>query len=380
MTQNPGDHQAKRLRIAMIGMRGLPADLPKAGGGERETEAKAVRMAERGHEVTVYCRWHYNRHPVTPYQGVNLISLPSIPTKNLDTPSHTLLATLHVIFRNTADIISYHGMGNALFLPFAKLGRKKTVVYMDGVDWERPKWGKLAQTMLKVAARFAFRWADVVYVDNHASADAFKRELERKPLIITLGADIWPPPGNSLLTQFGLEPENYILFVGLLQPDKGVHLLVEAYKMIDTSLPLVIVGDNLNEQLYVKNLKQKADGRVRFLGFVYAQAARQLFANCYIYVQPSIMEGNSPALMSAMACGRCVVVNGIEQNLETIGEAGTAFYPNDVTDLSRTLTRLLNDQEEVQLLGRKARERIEKDYNWEVVVDKLEHEFMQLEG
>jgi glycosyltransferase involved in cell wall biosynthesis len=271
-------------------------------------------------------------------------------------------------------------MGNALFLPFAKLGRKKTVVYMDGVDWERPKWGKLAQTMLKVAARFAFRWADVVYVDNHASADAFKRELERKPLIITLGADIWPPPGNSLLTQFGLEPENYILFVGLLQPDKGVHLLVEAYKMLDTSLSLVIVGDNPNEQLYVKNLKQKADGRVRFLGFVYAQAARQLFANCYIYVQPSIMEGNSPSLMSAMACGRCVVVNGIEQNLETIGEAGTAFYPNDVTDLSRTLTRLLNDQEEVQLLGRKARERIEKEYNWEVVVDKLEHEFMQLEG
>jgi glycosyltransferase involved in cell wall biosynthesis len=92
------------------------------------------------------------------------------------------------------------------------------------------------------------------------------------------------------------------------------------------------------------------------------------------------MEGNSPSLMSAMACGRCVVVNGIEQNLETIGEAGTAFYPNDVTDLSRTLTRLLNDQEEVQLLGRKARERIEKEYNWEVVVDKLEHEFMQLEG
>ncbi len=378
MTQNPGDHQAKKLRIAMIGMRGLPADLPKAGGGERETEAKAVRMAERGHEVTVYCRWHYNRDPDSPYQGVKLISLPSFPTKNLDTPSHTLLATLHVIFRNTADIISYHGMGNALFLPFAKLGRKKTVVYMDGVDWERPKWGKLARSMLKVAARFAFRWADVVYVDNHASADAFKRELEREPLIITLGADIWPPPGNNLLAQFGLEPENYILFVGLLQPDKGVHLLVEAYKMLETSLPLVIVGDNPNEQLYVKKLKQKADGRVRFLGFVYAQAARQLFANCYIYVQPSIMEGNSPSLMSAMACGRCVVVNGIEQNLETIGEAGTAFYPNDVTDLSRTLTRLLNNQEEVQLLGRKARERIEKEYNWEVVLDKLEHEFMQL--
>jgi hypothetical protein len=185
MTQNPDFHQAKGMRIAMIGMRGLPADLPKAGGGERETEAKVIRLAERGYDVTVYCRWHYKRHPVTPYQDVNLISLPSVPTKNLDTPSHTLLATLHAKLWNTTDIISYHGMGNALYLPLVKLGGKKLVVYMDGVDWERPKWGVLARMMLKTAARFAFNWADVVYVDNNASAGVFKQFFGREPLVIT---------------------------------------------------------------------------------------------------------------------------------------------------------------------------------------------------
>lgn len=373
MVDGTATHGAsKSLRLAFIGMRGLPSDLPKAGGGERETEAKATRLATRGHRVVVYCRWYYNRHPVSPYQGVNLVSLPSIPAKNLDTLSHTLLATLHVIFRNTADIISYHGVGNAVFLPLVKLGGKKSVVYMDGVDWERPKWNKLMRAGLKLGAWLAFRMADVVYVDNYASRRTFAKLFDRKPLVITLAADLWDPPGCELLSNFGLEGKQYILFVGLLGPDKGVHLLVEAYKDLQTTMPLVIIGDNPHESEYVRRLKEMADPRVRFLGYVYGEAARQLFANCYVYVQPSVMEGNSPALMSAMACSRCVVVNGIEQNLETIGDAGVAFAPGDIANLREILVTLIQDPARVNALGRKARQRIEEVYDWEVVVDHLE--------
>lgn len=356
----------------MIGMRGLPADLPKAGGGERETEAKATRLARRGHQITVYCRWHYNRHPQSAIPHLRLVSLPSLPTKHLDTPSHTLVATAHVLLRNTADIISYHGMGNGLFVPLAKAGGKKVIVYMDGLDWERPKWGRLSRAALRAGAWLSFRFADAVYVDNVASQRSFERLTGRTPLVITLGADVWEAPGTDALAQFGLQPERYILFVGLLKPDKGVHLLIEAYRQLETSMPLVIVGDSLDEPEYVQRLKSMADERVRFLGFVYGQAARQLFANCHVYVQPSIMEGNSPALMSAMACGRPVVVNGIEQNLETIGDAGIAFAANDASDLRAVLDGLLRDEQRVEELGTKARRRIEQVYDWEVVVDQLE--------
>ena len=363
----------------MIGMRGLPADLPKAGGGERETEAKAVRLAERGHEVTVYNRWHYNRHPQTPYRGVNLISLPSIPTKNLDTMTHTFLATLHAIIFNTADIINYHGMGNALFLPLVKMVGKKAVVYMDGVDWDRPKWSKLAGFALKLAAKSAFKFSDVVYVDNLASQKIFTQLFGKEPLIITLAADLWEPPGSESLVDFGLKPDGYILFVGLLRPDKGVHLLIEAYNKLETELPLVIVGANPEDPTYENHLKKIANKNVKFPGFVYGIEARQLFANSLIYVQPSVMEGNSPALMSAMACGRCVVVNGIEQNLETIGDAGIAFNPGNSSDLYKNLLLLLKDPEMIQAYGRKARERIENVYNWENVIDQLETVLLKLE-
>ena len=364
------------LRLAFIGMRGLPADRPGAGGGERETEAKATRLAERGHQVTVYCRWHYNRRPPSPWHGIQLISLPSLHTKNLDTISHSLLAALHVLLRNTADIVSLHGMGNALFAPLLRLGGKRVVVYMDGIDWERPKWGWPARLALQVAAWMAFHFANAVYVDNQASQAGFKKLFHHAPQVITLAADVWPAPGRDLLAGYGLQPDGYILFVGLLRPDKGVHLLVEAYAGLDTDVPLVIVGDDPDHGEYAEQLKRAAasagPGRVQFLGYAYGQAARQLFAHCLVYVQPSLMEGNSPALMSAMACGRCVVTSDIEQNRETVGEAGLTFRSEDAADLRRRLASVLATPEHIPQLGRAALARINTTYNWSRVIDQLE--------
>ncbi len=279
---------------------------------------------------------------------------------------------------NRADIISYHGMGDALFLPLTKLGRKRAVVYMDGIDWERPKWGKMARLLLKLGAGAALRWADYTYVDNVASQEQFARIFNVEPAVITLGADLWDPPGDDALAAAGLEPDNYILFVGMLRPDKGVHLLVEAYSELDSDVPLVIVGENPDDPAYVQRLKDSSDGRVKFLGYQYGLAARQLFANCLLYVQPSVMEGNSPALMSAMACGRCVVVNGIEQNRETIGDAGIAFRAGDASDLRDNLVELLADPARIKILGDMAQQRINDVYNWDRVINELEQVYENL--
>jgi len=368
----------KPEKLAFIGMKGLPADLPGAGGGERETEAKTKRLAARGYDVTVYCRRNYTGHAPQPFHNINLVALPSLSKPGLEMLSHTLLSTLHALVVQRADVVNYHGMGNALYLPLVKLFGKRSVVYMDGIDWERPKWSKMAQRLLKWGAAAAFRWSDEVYTDNAASQRQFSEIFGRQPMLITLAADLWDTPGSHHLGALGLEAEKYLLFVGMLRPDKGVHLLIDAYRELETDIPLVIVGDNPDDPAYVKSLKEKANERVRFVGYQYGDSARQLFANCLIYVQPSVMEGNSPALMSAMACGRCVVVNGIEQNRETIGDAGLAFAPGESADLREKLTALLQDRARIGELGQRARQRIETVYNWERVVDELEEMYQKL--
>ena len=375
---NNTNSSRKPLNLTFIGMKGLPPDRPGAGGGERETDAKTRRLAARGHNVTVYCRWNYYRHPPENYEGVRLISLPALNPPGLQMLSHTFLATLHTIFTRKTDVVSFHGMGNALYLPLVKLAGKKAVVYMDGIDWERPKWGKNARRMLKLAAASAFRWADAVYVDNVTSQKQFGEHFGQEPLVITLAADLWDPPGTDLLADLDVQPENYILFVGMLRPDKGVHLLIDAYNKLDTDVPLVIVGDNPDNLDYVNKLKSAANDNVKFLGYQYGQAARQLFANSLIYVQPSVMEGNSPALMSAMACERCVVVNGIDQNRETIGDAGIAFEAGNSDDLSVKLAELLQDRSRIKELGSEALQRINEVYNWNRVIDELNELYYQI--
>lgn len=361
----------------MIGIRGIPADLPMGAGGERVAEAEAVRLVERGHRVTVYCRWEYNR-TMASYLGVKLISLPSVATKNLGTMSHSLLATLHVLVFSTADIIHFQGMGNGLFVPLAKLGRKHTFVHMDGVDWERPKWGWLAQRMLKLGARIAVRFADEIAVDNQVAQDEFLRIFGKRPDLITLGVE--PPISRApdLVRRYGLEPEQYMLFVGKLVPDKGLEVLIHGYRGLATNVPLVIVGDNPQDPSYVDALRELADTRVLFLGFVYGEAVQALFANCLAYIQPSHMEGRSPALMTAMSYGRCVVVNGIDQNRETIGDAGIAFRAGDSAALANALERVLRDRPGAVHLGQRAALRVRDAYNWEAIIDQLETTYRRI--
>jgi len=134
-----------------------------------------------------------------------------------------------------------------------------------------------------------------------------------------------------------------------------VHHLIDAYRQVDTDLPLVIVGDNPYNPEYVKQLKGAADGRVLFVGTEYGEAFWELCANCYVYVQPSEVEGTSPVLLSAMGCGRCVVVNGIPENVDVIGEAGLAFHHNDADDLAGLLRELLDHPKWVNQLGASAK-------------------------
>ena len=81
------------MRIALLGTRGIPANY---GGFETFAEELSVRLAERGHDVTVYCR---APHHASEYRGVRLRYLPTIRHKYLDTVAHTALSTFDLLMR-----------------------------------------------------------------------------------------------------------------------------------------------------------------------------------------------------------------------------------------------------------------------------------------
>jgi glycosyltransferase involved in cell wall biosynthesis len=300
------------------------------------------------------------------------VVLPSIPTFNLDTVSHSLLASLHVLLRNTADVIHFHGMGNALFLPLLHLSRKKVVITIDGPDWERPKWGPLAKRVLRFSARLAVRQADHLIIDNRPSVEYFRRVFgvaDGDFTYIGYGADLDPPQEDEHLSELGLARRGYLLYVGALVPDKGADILVDAYRTVGGDMPLVVVGDSPFATEYVQRLRETAAGdpRIRLVGYVYGEAYRQLVANAYAYVHPARTEGTSPALLQAMGYANCIVANSLPESLLVVGGAAITFERDDPEDLACALERVIADPGLAAEYRQKALERVRIEYNWDDV-------------
>lgn len=276
------------------------------------------------------------------------------------------------MFFRRKDIVHIYGVGNAIFILFLKLIGTKVVVSADSFDWERDKWGKFAKWFLFNSAKLATKISDAIIVDSKSVQKYYREKFNVETVYIPYGADIGRKADKKVLEKYGLKENDYILFVGRLIPEKGVHNLIEAFVKLKTSKKLAIIGGDWFTTDYIKLLKEKAkNSNVSFLGFVYGDECRAIYSGAYLYVQPSLVDGTSPALLTAMGTGNCVLVNSIPENLETIGNAGLSYEKNDVDSLRNKLSELLENEELVKEYRRKSLERIRKVYSWDRVADSI---------
>jgi glycosyltransferase involved in cell wall biosynthesis len=299
------------------------------------------------------------------------VVLPSVKTFNLDTITHSFLAALHARLTRRADVIHFHGVGNALVLPLFAGSRTKTVITIDGLDWKRPKWGPFASSMLRLSAALAVRWADHLIIDNHPARKYFRAHYGAQSSYVPYGADLSLPTSTAYLDERKLKPGGYVLFVGALVPDKGPDMLIDAYRRVTTDRPLIIVGDSPFLPEYRAKLRRLAEGdeRIRFLGYVYGEEYRQLLANCAAYIHPLRADGTSPALLQAMAYGCCIVINSLPEALSAAGDAALPFLHNDVDDLAGHIQRVLDEPGLASDYGQRARTKARTEYNWNAVTE-----------
>ena len=140
------------LSIGMIGLRGIPATY---GGIEAAVEGLSVELVRRGHSVTVYGRRAYTKPGIDEYRGVQLRRLPQINTKHLEAASHTVVAGAVALAKGKHDVIHIHATGPALFSFIPRLIRTACVTTVQGLDWQREKWGPVASRVLRLGAHAA---------------------------------------------------------------------------------------------------------------------------------------------------------------------------------------------------------------------------------
>ena len=354
-----------KIKVAMLGSRGIPA---RYGGSETAIEEIGWRLVEEGHRVVVYCREHNSKTEVGEHRGMQRIVLPSIHRKNWDTPSHTFLSLLDLLFhQRDVDILHFHGVGNSIFLPFLKLTKWKTVVTVDGPDWERPKWGWLAKKVLKLSARMTASLADCTITDNLVSQKLYRQLFGLSTEYIPYGAYVTQAKETDELAQWGLTKDGYFLYVGRLIPDKGCHVLIDAFHKVKTDKKLVMVGGNPFFPEYIQQLKSNGDPRIIFTGYLYDRPYRQLCGNAYAYCHPLIVDGTSPQLLQAMAFGNCVIASDLPEVNDVVGDSALSFPCEDVGKLAALIQEVADHPELISVYRKKAQDRVQRLFNWEDV-------------
>ncbi len=363
------------MRIAMIGQKGVPATY---GGIERHVDEISRRLAAMGHQVEVFCRLHYTP-PGTSFHGVRLLRRPSVHTKHLDTITHVTWATIESVLRRY-DIVQFHALGPSVFAWAPRLRGARTVVTVHGLDWQREKWGRFAAWFLRHCEGPAAHFPDRTIVVSKTLRDYFREHHHCDAAFIPNGTNLLPARPARKILQLGLVPGKYVLFVGRLVPEKGVHFLCEAFSRIDTDLTLALVGGTSASEDYVRLLKGYQGPRVKLLDYVFGEALEELWSNAYLVVQPSTMEGLSIALLEALSYGRCVLLSDIPENLEVAEECSVSFRSRDVEDLRAKLEMLIRDPALVKSFESRAREHIRRHYSWDRVAKSTETVYLDLLG
>jgi len=372
-------------KIAYIGQKGI---LNPAGGGvETHVEELSYQMVLKGHEVFLYTRPHYTPKEYTAYEGVKLVSLPSIHTKHLDAISHTFVSLIHAIFKNKVDIIHFHGVGPSLltFLPKLISPKVKVISTAHSQDWEHSKWGFFSRQMLKMGAFMSSVFSDEVITVSKELQKRFLTKYSRSITLIPNGvnASNKNTKDTRLLNSFGLKKNKYILVVSRIVKHKGIHYLIEAFKEIKAKkkfkdFKLVVVGQTSFTNSYFGFLKKMIAGEknIMFVGGQRGEALEQLFSNALLYVSPSTSEGLSISLLEAMGYGKPVLVSDIKENLELIngdanlGSVGFSFKNKNIIDLKEKLELLLADPVTIRKVGKKAKEFVKVYYNWSDIAER----------
>ena len=361
------------MRIAMIGHKRIPS---REGGVEIVVEELSTRLVKIGHRVDVYNRKGNNvanknikTKKLKKYKGVNIITIPTINKKGLDALIYSFFASIVASFKKY-DCLHYHAEGSCAMLWIPHLFRKRIVVTIHGLDWQRAKWGGFATKYIKFGEKLAAKYADEIIVLSKGVQKYFKDTYNRDTNFIPNGVNIPEiKEPNIIKEKYNLNGNDYILFLARIVPEKGLHYLIDAYNQIKTDKKLVIAGGASHTNDYYKEIQEKVKGNKNIImtGFVQGEELEELYSNCFLYCLPSDIEGMPISLLEAMSYGKNCLVSDIEENTQVCGEYGHTFKKGDVQDLKEKLDSLLKEDKLID--ANILKNYVIEEYNWDDIVN-----------
>lgn len=366
----------KQLNIAMLGHKRIPS---REGGIEIVVEELATRMVNLGNNVTCYNRKghhvsgkEFENGQLTDYKGIKLKSVFTINKKGLAAMTASVAGAFCATF-GKYDVVHFHAEGPCAMLWLPKLFGKRCIATIHGLDHQRAKWGKLASTYIMLGEKCAVKHADEIIVLSEGVQNYFMKTYGRRTRFIPNGVN--RPQireANIIKQKYGLNKDDYILFLGRLVPEKGLRYLVEAFKNVKTDKKLVIAGGSSDTDEFANELKAtaKSDTRIIFTGFTQGKELDELYSNAYVYTLPSDLEGMPLSVLEAMSYGNCCLVSDIDECSSVVEDNALIFKKANVSELQKKLQNTCDDEKMVQDYKDEAADFICSKYSWDDVVER----------
>ena len=319
------------------------------------------------------------------YEGFQVITVPSLPLRGLDALMTSALAAI-ASSGNRYDIIHFHALGPSLFswVPRLLSFKTKVVVTCHGLDWQRAKWGKLSSHLIRTGEWMALHCGHEVITVAEELQPYFQKTYHRQVPYIGNGPAKYADSDSSgsFVQSLGLNPQQYILFLGHLVPEKCPDLLIQAFQTLRPfGWKLVIVGGSSDTSGYRAKLMALAhtDPDIIFTGELRGKRLAEVMRNAGLFTLPSLVEGLPLALLEAMNEYIPVLASNIPVHRRLVGrDRGMLFRVNEHANYVECLKWSLDHPQEMKEMAKRARQYIQTHHSWDKITDELLNIYTQL--
>jgi glycosyltransferase involved in cell wall biosynthesis len=362
--------------IRILGTRGVPAN---HGGFETFAEHLALYLVARGWRVTVYCQQDEGGvvHE-DDWRGIRRVHIPVTQGGALGTIVFDWKSTLHACREQGLTLTL--GYNTAVFCAWYRLKGLTNLINMDGIEWRRQKWGKIAKTWF-----YLNEWAGA-WLGNHLIADhphikthLKTRVSDGKITTIAYGAHRVDQADAAPLAAYGIAPQRYAILIARAEPENSILEVVRAWSRKSRGMHLVVLGKYDPNHAYQQTVRNSGSDEVLFVGAIYDSAiVNALRFHSRMYIHGHQVGGTNPSLVEALATGSPVLAQDNPFNRWVAGEGASYFTGED--GCAAELDRVLGDEPLLARMRGASLARHAEAFTWEQILGDYEQLLLQHAG
>lgn len=357
-------------RLLILGTRGVPAN---HGGFETFAEALSTYLVQKGWRVTVYCQEDWNRTTTyeTMWGRVRRVHIPVKQTGALGTIVFDLKAALHA--RKQPTLALTLGYNTAIFNVLQRMRGRANLFNMDGIEFRRAKWGRVAKLWFWINERIAC-WTGTHLIADHPEIKTHlaTRTSEKRITMIPYGSDAITDASAAPVRELGLEPGKFSTVIARPEPENSILEIVQGFSQQARGHTLVVLGDFDENNAYHQQVLASASAEVKFVGAIYDKATVcALRYHSYLYVHGHQVGGTNPSLVEALGAGNPILAHDNPYNRWVAGDEAAVYF-TDVASCAAQFSALLDHPDQALAMRKAARLQHAEKFTWEQVLSAYE--------